>query len=344
MSGEVVLSASGVRVGFPTERGLIRAVDGVELELRAGQMLGLVGESGCGKTTLGRSLLGLVPDWARVDGEVTVDGRDLLHVSGRELQDMRGPVLGVIFQDPMTRLDPLMRVSDHFLEVLRRHSPELSSREARKRSIDVLAAMGIPPSRFEHYPHEFSGGMRQRIMIALALVLRPRVLVADEPTTALDVIVEAEIIRILNDLRRNFDTALILITHALGIVAESCDSVAVMYAGRIVERGETRQVLADPLHPYTRGLLRSSILLDTTELHYIPGEPPDLSNPPPGCRFHPRCHDSMGICSVREPQTTAKNGADVECWLYDSKAAAKFETEQSATPARRGGAPEHGDA
>ncbi len=177
--------------------------------------------------------------------------------------------------------------------------------------------MGIPPTRFKQYPHEFSGGMRQRIMIALALVLRPKVVVADEPTTALDVIVEAQILGILADLRRNFDTALLLITHNLGIVAEACDRVAVMYAGRIAEEGNAKRVFTDPAHPYTRELLRSTISLRTTGLHYIPGAPPDLSDPPPACRFHPRCPNAMKVCAEKHPiEVRLESGQRVECWLH----------------------------
>ena len=189
--------------------------------------------------------------------------------------------------------------------MLKIHEPELGKKEARKRAMETLRGMGIPPTRYDQYPHEFSGGMRQRIMIALALVLRPAVVVADEPTTALDVLVEAQILRIIADLRRNFDTALLLITHNLGIVAEACDRVAVMYAGRIVEQGPAYDITTKPSHPYSRELLRSTISLSTTELHSIPGAPPDLVHPPPACRFHPRCPDAMKVCAEQWPPTEA---------------------------------------
>ena len=191
-------------------------------------------------------------------------GRNLVGMTDRELRRFRGPELGLIFQEPMTRLNPLMRIEQHFAETLKQHEPGLKDDEVRRRSLETLGQMGIPPTRFDQYPHEFSGGMRQRIMIALALVLRPKLLIADEPTTSLDVIVEAQILSILADLRRNFGTALLLITHNLGIVAEACDRVAVMYAGKIVEEGDARDVFSDPAHPYTRELLRSTISLDTT--------------------------------------------------------------------------------
>jgi len=314
---EPVLSVRDLRVWYGTPRGPVRAVDGVSFDLSPGETLGLVGESGCGKSTLGRGLMGLLPDGAAVDGEVRYEDRNLLELSPKRQRDVRGPDIAMIFQEPMTRLDPLMRIEDHFTETLKTHEPDLSSAEIRSRSLEALGGMGIPPTRFRQYPHEFSGGMRQRIMIALALVLRPRVVIADEPTTALDVLVEAQILRILADLRRNFDTALLLITHNLGIVAEACDRVAVMYAGRIVEEGRSREVFREPHHPYTRALLGSIISLSTTGLRYIPGAPPDLSDPPAGCHFHPRCDDAMVVCGARDPiEERPSPGRRVSCWLY----------------------------
>jgi peptide/nickel transport system ATP-binding protein len=222
----------------------------------------------------------------------------------------------MIFQEPLTRLNPLMRISQHFEETIKQHEPDLSKDELRARALEVLRLMGIPPTRYRSYPHEFSGGMRQRLMIALALVLRPAFVVADEPTTALDVLVEAQIVQILNDLRRNFSTSLLLITHNVGIVAEACDRVAVMYAGRIVEQGKVADVFGDPQHPYTRELLRSTISLTTTGLHFIEGAPPDLVDPPDGCRFHPRCPQAMEVCATTNPVTTQRRGGGwVECWL-----------------------------
>jgi peptide/nickel transport system ATP-binding protein len=217
----------------------------------------------------------------------------------------------------MTRLDPLVTIENHFLETLHAHEPDLDETEMRRRSLEALAGMGIPPTRFKQYPHEFSGGMRQRIMIALALVLSPMLVSADEPTTALDVIVEAQILAILADLKSNFDTALLLITHNLGIVAESCDRVAVMYAGEIAEEGDARHVFAEPAHPYTRELLRSTISLSTTGLHYIPGAPPNLIDPPPACRFHPRCPNAMRVCAAKHPiEVRTEAGQRVSCWLH----------------------------
>jgi peptide/nickel transport system ATP-binding protein len=315
--GTPVLDVRGLRVWYGTERGAVRAVDGVDFSIRAGETLGLVGESGCGKSTLGRGVLGLLPEGAVVDGEVRFMGDDLVTMGRRELQALRGPRIGLIFQEPMTRLNPLMRISEHFEEALAVHEPGLRRTEMRARALEALRGMGIPPSRYHAYPHEFSGGMRQRIMIALTLVLRPDFVVADEPTTALDVLVEAQILAILADLRRNFDTALLLITHNLGIVAEACDRVAVMYAGHIVEQGDARTVFSRPSHPYTQELLRSTISLRTTGLHYIPGAPPDLADPPAGCRFHPRCPHAMTVCADRDPvEVRLDAGQRVSCWLH----------------------------
>jgi peptide/nickel transport system ATP-binding protein len=315
-STETILDVNDLRVWYGTPGDPVRAVDGISFRIGAGETLGLVGESGCGKSTLGRGVLGLLPEMAAVDGSVRYAGRELVGLDQKEMRDMRGPELGLIFQEPMTRLDPLQTIEKHFREALRTHEPGISDEEARRRSLEALAGMGIPPTRFKQYPHEFSGGMRQRIMIALALVLEPKVLIADEPTTALDVIVEAQILAILADLRRNFDTAVLLITHNLGIVAEACDRVAVMYAGEIVEEGDARAVFSEPAHPYTRELLRSTISLRTEGLAYIPGAPPSLIDPPAACRFHPRCPDAMRVCAEIHPvETSGPEGQRVSCWL-----------------------------
>jgi oligopeptide/dipeptide ABC transporter ATP-binding protein len=314
---DVVLDVRDLRAWYGTEGDPVRAVDGVSFEIRSGETLGLVGESGCGKSTLGRTILGLLPEGAATAGEIRYRNRNLVTAPPKEVRALRGPELGLIFQEPMTRLDPLMTIENHFVETLKAHESDTKEKEMRRRSLDALGAMGIPPTRFKQYPHEFSGGMRQRIMIALALVLNPKVLVADEPTTALDVIVEGQILEILADLRRNFDTALLLITHNLGIVAEACDRVAVMYAGRIVEQGDAREVFAEPAHPYTRALLESIISLATTELKYIPGAPPSLIDPPPACRFHPRCPSAMRVCSTKDPiEVSIAAGHVTECWLH----------------------------
>ena len=317
MTDAPVVSVRDLRVYYGTPRGSVRAVDGVSLDIGAGEVVGLVGESGCGKSTFGRGILGLLPEGAASNGEVIYGGRNLVGMSPKDLRRLRGPDLGLVFQEPMTRLNPLMRIEDHFKETLEQHESNLTDREIRRRSLETLGRMGIPPTRFRQYPHEFSGGMRQRIMIALALVLRPKLLVADEPTTSLDVIVEAQILAILADLRETFGTALLLITHNLGIVAEACDRVAVMYAGKIVEEGPARDVFIEPAHPYTKALLRSTISLDTEELHSIAGAPPNLIAPPAGCRFHPRCPDAMVVCGWKEPvELQLGEGRRTACWLH----------------------------
>ena len=313
---EPVLSVGDLRVWYAGPGGPVRAVDGVSFDLRPGEVLGLVGESGCGKSTLGRGLMGLVPRGAAVDGAVRFDGQDLLAIPRKQRERLRGAGMGLIFQEPMTRLDPLMRVSAHFDEALKTHEKNLSKKEREVRALEALRALGIPPSRFRNYPHEFSGGMRQRIMIALALALRPKFIIADEPTTALDVLVEAQILRILADIRERYSPAILLITHNLGIVAEACDRVAVMYAGRIVEQGPVHDIFAAPKHPYTQALLRSTISLTTRELNSIPGAPPDLVAPPPGCRFHPRCEHAMLVCPTKQPPPFGAQRA--ECWLHDT--------------------------
>jgi peptide/nickel transport system permease protein len=312
-----VIQVRDLRVWYGTDRGPVRAVDGVSFEIRERETLGLVGESGCGKSTLGRGILGLLPAGATRDGVVDFAGRNLVRASPAEMRRIRGPQIGLVFQEPMTRLDPLMRISEHFAEALRTHEPDISDAEVRRRSLEALGGVGIPPTRFRNYPYEFSGGMRQRIMIALALVFRPRFVIADEPTTALDVLVEAQILSIIADLKRNFDASLLLITHNLGIVAESCDRVAVMYAGRLVEQGAVDDIFSRPEHPYTQELMRSTISLATRELHFIPGAPPDLVEPPSGCRFHPRCPSAMRVCRDEAPiGTEVRPGHVAECWLH----------------------------
>ncbi len=298
---ETLIEAKDLVVHYDTRRGPVLAVDGVTLRLAKGETLGVVGETGCGKSTLGKAILGILPPRTEVSGSLQLRGKELIHLAEPEYRRLRGEELALIFQDPMTRLDPLMTIRDHFIETIKVHDKRASKEDAVKRAAKVLRSMGIPESRLDHYPHEFSGGMRQRIMIAMALVLRPKLLVADEPTTALDVIVEAQILDILRDLRRAYAMSLILITHNLGIVAEICDRTAVMYAGKIVEIGPVDGVFRRPIHPYTAGLLASTIHLGTKELRSIDGAPPSLLDPPTGCRFHPRCAFAKDVCKEKEP-------------------------------------------
>ncbi len=301
---EPVLEARDLKVYYHTRRGPVHAVDDASFAIAPGETLGVVGETGCGKSTLGKAVLGVLPPKTKVEGRLSFLGKDLLSLSREELRRIRGKDIGLIFQDPMTRLDPLFTIEQHFVETIKAHE-DVSKATARERARASLASMGIPESRMENYPHEFSGGMRQRIMIAMSLVMNPKLLIADEPTTSLDVIVEAQILEILEDLKRAYKMSLLLITHNLGIVAEVCDRVAVMYAGRIVELGGVRDVFKRPIHPYTRGLLSSIIHLESKELSSIEGLPPDLVDPPKGCRFHPRCPYARPVCEQEDP-------ADVE--------------------------------
>ena len=279
----------------------MHAVDGVSFAVREGETIGIVGETGCGKSTLGKSILGILPPRTVVQGKLRFGGRDLTTLSEEDFRKIRGKDIALIFQDPVTRLDPLLTIEGHFVETIQAHE-DASRKEAVDRAVTALASMGIPESRLRNYPHEFSGGMRQRIMIAMSIVMNPKLLIADEPTTSLDVIVEAQILEILEDLRRAYKMSLVLITHNLGIVAEVCDRVAVMYAGRFVELGGVWDVFKRPVHPYTRGLLQSTIHLDSKELYSIDGLPPDLIEPPPACRFHPRCPYAEEICHTRDPE------------------------------------------
>lgn len=292
VAGEAVLEVRDLRVWYGGESGPVRAVDGVSFDLRPGEILGLVGESGCGKSTLGRGLLGLLPDGAARDGELRFRGRDMLQLKKRDQYAMRGRDLGMIFQEPLTRLNPLMRMSEHFSETLKRHHPRITKEEIKERSLEALRVMGIPPTRFRAYPHEFSGGMRQRAMIAMALSCNPKLIIADEPTTALDVTVQAQVLEVLADLAHRLSVAVVLITHDLGVVAGMADQIAVMYAGRVVETGTVDTTFDSTSHPYTAGLLASLPRLHgdiDQPLVPIGGQPPSMLNPPPGCSFHPRC-------------------------------------------------------
>ena len=278
----------------------MHALDNISLDVTSGESIGIVGETGSGKSTLGKAILEILPPRTEVKGRLVFRGRELGQLDNARIRHIRGEEIALIFQDPMTRLNPLMTIEDHFVETIKAHQ-RVSRQEALARAEAALASMRVPESRISNYPHEFSGGMRQRIMIALALALKPSLLVADEPTTSLDVIVEAQILEILEDLKRTYKMSLLLITHNLGIVAEVCDRVAVFYAGKIVEVGTVDDIFTRPIHPYTRLLLQSIIHLDTKELHSIDGAPPDLVSPPTGCRFHPRCPYAQAVCREKIP-------------------------------------------
>jgi oligopeptide/dipeptide ABC transporter ATP-binding protein len=263
-----------------------------------------------------------VPPPGRItSGHITLDGIDVVNCSEGEIRQVRGKRVGYIFQDPMTSLNPVKKIGTHFVEMIRTHEPEVAEEDALRRAQDVLVRLGILPERINDFPHQFSGGMRQRVMIGLALVLGPDLLIADEPTTSLDVIVEAQIIELLKELKESLKLTLVLITHNIGIVAETADRVAVMYAGRIAELGETGTLFEKPLHPYTQALLNSvpNITKKGQVLSWIPGAPPDLAEPPPGCLFHPRCPYAFDRCTKEEPRLLKHNGTEAACHLYDKR-------------------------
>ena len=315
-----ILSIRALTIDYPITIGTVRAVDDVSLDLESGEALGLVGESGCGKSTLGLSILRLMrPPGRIVAGQILYHDRDVVTMRERELLALRGRGVAMVFQNPLTSLNPLYRIDRQFLETIQQHEPSVSREAARDRIAGVLEALGVDPARMQDYPHQLSGGMRQRIMIGLGLILNPDLLIADEPTTSLDVLVEAGFIDLLGRLRRNFNLSILLITHNLGLVAEMVDRVAVMYGGKIVEVGDVRSIFRAPQHPYTRGLIDCvpNIRLDQDHLATMEGSPPDLVDPPPGCRFAPRCPQVMDVCR-RELPVLEENpeGTRTACWLY----------------------------
>jgi oligopeptide/dipeptide ABC transporter ATP-binding protein len=302
VNAEALLSVRDLRVGFLTEGGPVQAVDGVSFELAPGEVLAVVGESGSGKSVSAQTILGLTrsPN-ARIEGSARLGGQELIGASDRELQAVRGARIGMVFQDPMTSFNPVYRVGAQIVEAIRAHRGDVGKREARERTIELLGSVGISRAarRVDDYPHEFSGGMRQRAMIAMALALEPEVLIADEPTTALDVTVQAQILALLERLNRERGLATILITHDLGVVAEVADRVLVMYAGRVVEQGGLDEIFYDPQHPYTWGLLGSLTRMDRDRPERLPqisGAPPSLQNLPQGCPFRPRCPHEFDRC------------------------------------------------
>jgi oligopeptide transport system ATP-binding protein len=315
-----LLSVRDLRTFFHTDDGLVKAVDGVSFDLAPGETLGIVGESGCGKSVTALSVMGLVPAPGRVEARgIAFAGEDLASASADRLRELRGDRMAMIFQDPMTSLNPFLSVERQLTEVLERHRG-MTRREARGRAIGMLERVGIADasSRIDDYPHQFSGGMRQRVMIAMALLCEPQLLIADEPTTALDVTIQAQILDLIRDLVRDTGTSVILITHDLGVVAGMADRVLVMYAGKIIEEGLTDALFEAPLHPYTVGLLHSVPRLDGEdrgELVPIRGLPPHPSNIPPGCPFHPRCPRAMERCRHDYPAiVTVEEGRWAACW------------------------------
>jgi peptide/nickel transport system ATP-binding protein len=313
-----------LKVHFVTRRGTLHAIDGLSFDIARGEILGVVGESGAGKSVTGLAVIGLIDPPGRIaGGEIHLSGYRIDHLDAEAMRKVRGRRIGMIFQDPLTSLDPLYRIGAQLIETIQTHT-NLSASAARKRAIELLAEVGIPApeKRIDGYPHEFSGGMRQRVVIALALCAEPELIIADEPTTALDVSVQAQIITLLKRLAKERGTAVMLVTHDMGVIAEAADRVAVMYSGRIAEIGPVRDVVRQPLHPYARGLMGAIPTLDSAadRLTQIPGSMPRLSAIPRGCAFNPRCPSVFDRCRIERPEPLLQQGRRVACHLYDEPA------------------------
>ncbi|ADN01252.1 ABC transporter ATP-binding protein [Spirochaeta thermophila] len=320
---DTVLQVEDLRTYFRTDDGVVKAVDGVSFSVRAGEIVGIVGESGCGKSVTSLSVMRLVPSppGKIVGGRILFQGKDLLELPEKEMRGIRGKDISMIFQDPMTSLNPFLRISTQMIETIRLHQG-LEAKAAREKAVEMLSLVGIPSphKRIDAYPHQFSGGMRQRVMIAMALSCNPKILIADEPTTALDVTIQAQILDLMKDLAHRFGTSVILITHDLGVVAGMCNRVHVMYAGRIVEEAPVDRLFASAAHPYTSALINSVPRLDKPRgrrLFSIPGQPPNLIDLPECCPFYPRCPKAMDVCKrAYPPETVLEDGHTVKCWLY----------------------------
>ncbi len=319
---EPILEVKGLKTYFYTEEGVVPAVDGLDFTLHNGETLAIVGESGCGKSVTSLSILGLIPNppGKIIEGGIVYHGEDLTKVSEKRMRQIRGKEISMIFQEPMTSLNPVFTIGRQIMESLLFHG-ETDKKRARERAIEMLRLVGIPdPEKsMERYPHQISGGMRQRVMIAMALSCQPNILIADEPTTALDVTIQAQILRLIGDLRKKLGTAIILITHDLGIVAQTAENVLVMYGGQAVEYSDVKSIYKQPLHPYTVGLLKSIPKLHDQQrrLYNIKGSIPSPKEFPEGCRFSPRCEDCMEICRTKKPELVSlPDGRRVRCWKY----------------------------
>ena len=316
-----LLEVKDLKTHFFTSDGVVKAVDGVSYDLEEGETLGLVGESGCGKSVSALSVMRLIPDppGRIVDGEILVDGADILKVQMDDMREIRGAKIAMVFQEPMTSLNPVLTVERQLTETLQLHMG-MSKLESQRESVNLLTRVGIPDpeERIKQYPHQFSGGMRQRVMIAMALSCNPRLIIADEPTTALDVTIQAQILDLMKSLTTEFGVALIIITHNLGVVARYADRVNIMYAGKVIERGNAREIYSNPRHPYTVGLLRSVPRLDLprrAKLDPIEGQPPDLINLPPGCSFRDRCRWAIDKCATDSPELMESSEGHLSaCW------------------------------
>ena len=318
-----LLEVKNLVVEFPGRRGTLRALDDISFSIAPGEILGVVGESGAGKSLTGASIIGLLEPPGRVaSGEIRLEGQRIDNLDHEQMRHIRGRRIGAIFQDPLTSLNPLYTVGQQLIETIQTHLP-VNAAGARRRAIDLLKDTGIPAAeqRVDHYPHQFSGGMRQRVVIALALAAEPQLIVADEPTTALDVSIQAQIIQLLKNICHSRGAAVMLITHDMGVIAETCDRVAVMYAGRIAEIGPVHEVINHPAHPYTAGLMASipDMEQDRERLNQIDGAMPRLNAIPKGCAFNPRCPRVFDRCSVERPDLLPAGATQAACWLHDAK-------------------------
>jgi len=316
-----VLQVEHLTTNYKTLRGWVRACEDVNFEVEKGEAMGLVGESGCGKTTVALSLLKLLPSAGKIrKGKIIFNGKDLVPMNDRQIRKIRWKGIAIVFQGAMNAFNPVFKISDQITEAIKIHEPHVSRTAAKERVETLLEMVGIDKSRADNYPHEFSGGMRQRALIAMALAANPEVIVADEPGTALDVVVQAQILKLLRELKDKLNLSMVFISHDLSIVAETCEKLAIMYAGQIIEYGDTRSIFEKPLHPYTQGLLGAfpSIIGPRKKLISIPGQPPDLLVPPTGCRFHPRCPYVMDICKTVEPKLLPVDSPNhlAHCHLY----------------------------
>ena len=321
-TNEKILEVRNLQAHFRTDAGIVKAVDGVSFDLHKGEMLAIVGESGSGKSVTNLAIMNLIPNppGKIVGGEVIFNGQDILKMDKKAIRQIRGNKISMIFQDPMTSLNPFLKISTQMIETIRLHQG-LSKKDARERAIEMLKLVGIPAAekRIDCYPHQFSGGMRQRVMIAMGLSCDPEVLIADEPTSALDVTIQAQILELIGDLSARLGTAVIMITHSLGLVAGMCDSVCVMYAGRVVEQGGVDELFSNPVHPYTRGLIKSVPRMDkknTGRLFSISGQPPNVIDLPPCCPFYPRCSEALPQCKTQYPSSYDFSPSHrASCWL-----------------------------
>jgi peptide/nickel transport system ATP-binding protein len=318
-----LLSVENLRTYYFTKRGSVKAVDGVDFQVKEGQAMGLAGESGCGKTTVALSIMKILPSRGKItDGKILLKDLDIARISEKQMKKIRWKRISLVFQGAMNALDPLYSLGDQIVEAILTHEPKFNKKEALSRAEELLELVGMERKRIKSYPHELSGGMRQRGLVAMALACNPELLIADEPGTALDVIVQAQVLSIMEDLRRKLNLAVILITHDLSIIADTCDKVAIMYAGKIVEYADVSDLFEEPLHPYTQGLIQAfpNLKSTRTRMNSIPGSPPDLLDPPKGCRFHPRCTYAKTICKEQEPAVMKITGKEhlIACHLYDN--------------------------